>query len=161
MLYASASQDHEEMTDIFNYYVEHSFATYTGTPVTPDQFVSLMAFYPGYPAVTARVDLGVMAGFGLLRPYSMIPAFRNTAEMTCFLRPGFTGMGIGGAIVTELESGARELGVGSILATVSSLNEGSIGFHKACGFVECGLLAEVGVKRGVPFDVVILLKKVS
>jgi phosphinothricin acetyltransferase len=157
-LLPSVQEDREEMAGIFNHYVEHSFATYTEKPVEPERFDSLMAFSPGWPAVTARADGGVMAGFGLVRPYSMIPAFRCTAELTCFLHPDFTGMGIGRSIIAELESGALAMGIGSILATVSSLNDGSIRFHQACGFVECGRLLQVGVKRGMPFDVVLLQK---
>lgn len=156
-----ASGDREEMTDIFNHYVEHSFATYTETPVAPERFDAVMSIHDGWPAITARTDSGLMAGFGLLRPYSMIPAFGRTAELSCFIRPGFTGHGIGTAILGELESAAGKMGVESILATVSSLNDRSIGFHRACGFVECGRFDGIGRKRGVVFDVVLLQKNLE
>ena len=153
--------DYEEMAGIFNYYVEHTFATYTETPVTPDRFEGLMSFCQGYPAFTARTGDGEMAGFGLLRPYSPIQAFGSTAELTCFIHPEFTGMGVGTAILAELESGACSMGISSILATISSLNEGSLAFHRACGFSECGRLPGVGLKRLVPFDIVFMQKQIQ
>jgi L-amino acid N-acyltransferase len=153
--------DYEEMAGIFNYYVEHTFATYTETKVTPDRFEGLMSFCQGYPALTARSDDGAIAGFGLLRPYSPIRAFDRTAELTCFIHPEFTGMGVGTSILAELESCAIGMGISSILATISSLNEGSFSFHQACGFSECGRLPGVGQKRSVPFDIVLMQKQLQ
>jgi len=150
--------DMEEMAGIFNHYVEHSFATYTETPVSMERFEGLMNFTPGYPAFVARDSAGVLAGFGLLRPYSPIPAFDRAAELTCFLAKGYTGRGIGSMILQALESGAVELGIESIVATVSSLNEGSLRFHLARGFVEQGRLVGIGSRNGQRFDVVYLQK---
>lgn len=158
VLQTSVPWEREEMAGIFNHYVEHSFATYTETPVTPERFNEIMDFHAGWPVVTARTVDGLMAGFGLLRPYSPIAAFSRTAEITCFIRPGFTGMGIGSEILAELESGARKLGIETILATVSSLNDRSVRFHEASGFRECGRLPGIGRKRGETFDVVLLQK---
>ncbi|WP_170181124.1 GNAT family N-acetyltransferase [Chlorobaculum thiosulfatiphilum] len=150
--------DMEEMAGIFNHYVEHSFATYTETPVSMARFEGLMNFTPGYPAFVARDSGGSLAGFGLLRPYSPIPAFDRAAELTCFLAKGYTGRGIGSMILQALESGAVELGIKSIVATVSSLNEGSLRFHRARGFVEQGRLVGIGSRNGRRFDVVYLQK---
>jgi L-amino acid N-acyltransferase len=150
--------DMEEMAGIFNHYVEHSFATYTETPVSMERFEGLMNFTPGYPAFVARDSGGSLAGFGLLRPYSPIPAFDRAAELTCFLAKGYTGRGIGAAILEALESGAAELGIETIVATVSSLNEGSLRFHLARGFTEQGRLAGIGSRNGRRFDVVYLQK---
>ncbi|NTU58336.1 MAG: N-acetyltransferase [Chlorobiaceae bacterium] len=151
-------EDLEEMAAIFNHYVEHTFATYTENPVSLEMFDSLMCFSQGYPAMTARDGEGVMAGFGALRPYSHIPAFARTAELSCFLGPGYTGMGIGSMILAALEDGAREMGITSILASVSSLNEVSLGFHLARGFARQGSLVGIGLKNGRSFDVVLLQK---
>lgn len=150
--------DMEEMAGIFNYYVEHSFATYTDAPVSVERFEALMSFSYGYPAYVARVADGSLAGFGLLRPYSPIPAFARAAELTCFLANGYTGRGIGTVILEALESGAAEMGIEMIIATVSSLNEGSLRFHLARGFTEQGRLAGIGSRNGRRFDVVYLQK---
>ncbi|HWR01688.1 MAG TPA: GNAT family N-acetyltransferase [Chlorobaculum sp.] len=154
----AAPGDHEEMRDIFNYYVENTSATYTETPVGPEMFDSLMCFNQDYPALIVRDDDGSMAGFGVLRPYSRIPAFDGTAELSIFLRAGYTGMGIGTMILDVLEDRAREMEIRSILATVSSLNEESVRFHIARGFSMQGRLEGIGRRRGRTFDVVLLLK---
>jgi phosphinothricin acetyltransferase len=150
--------DMEEMAEIFNYYVEHSFATYTEMPVSVERFEALMSFSAGYPAFVARDADGSLAGFGLLRPYSPIPAFARAAELTCFLAEGYTGRGIGTMILQALESGAAELGIETIIATVSSLNEASLVFHIARGFAERGRLIGIGERNGRRFDVVYFQK---
>jgi phosphinothricin acetyltransferase len=153
-----SGDDMAEMAGIFNYYVEHSLATYTDAPVSIERFEALMSFSPGYPALVAREAADAMAGFGLLRPYSPIPAFDRAAELTCFLAKGYTGYGIGSMMLEALESGAAELGIETIVATVSSLNEGSLRFHRARGFVEQGRLVGIGSRGVRRFDVVYLQK---
>jgi phosphinothricin acetyltransferase len=150
--------DMEEMTGIFNYYVENSFATYTESPVSPERFEALMSFSAGYPSLVARDSEGEMAGFGLLRPYSPIPAFGRTAELTLFLRRVYTGRGIGTMMLQALEAEAGKINIYSIIATVSSLNEESYRFHLARGFIEQGRLVEIGIRNGCSFDIVLLQK---
>ncbi len=54
----------------------------------------------------------------------------------------------------SLIEGARKLGVDNLVASISSLNEESLGFHRKCGFVECGRFRNVGRKHGRTFDVI-------
>jgi len=152
------ADDLEEMAAIFNDYVEHSLATWTETPVSVDRFEELMCFAPDYPAFVARDEDGVMAGFGLLRPYSSIPAFDRAAEMTCFLKQEFTGQGIGRKLLAALESDATKLGVTTIISMLSSLNKQSLHFHRRCGFIERGRLVGIGRRNGLDFDVVLFQK---
>lgn len=72
------------------------------------------------------------------------------SAMNC---PGYTGKGIGQAILEHLLAGGKEQGLASILAGISSLNPGSIRFHLRQGFTECGRFKAAGVKKGKVFDV--------
>jgi phosphinothricin acetyltransferase len=146
--------DREEIIDIFNFYTENSFAAYTETPLPYEMFDTFIQISWGYPSVTARNEADSVIGFGMLRPYSQLPAFSRTAELTCFIRPGWTGRGIGRGVLEHLEAKGREMGIATIIASISSLNEGSIRFHLQNGFRECGRFVEVGVKKGMMFDVV-------
>ena len=55
---------------------------------------------------------------------------------------------------------ARAMGVDNLLASVSSLNEQSLRFHRKAGFECCGRFVQVGRKAGRDFDVVWLQKRV-
>jgi phosphinothricin acetyltransferase len=148
----------KEIIDIFNYYVENSFAAYPEQKLPYECFYHFLEMCEGYPALTATDEQGNILGFGMLRAYSSFPTFSKTAEITYFIKQGYTGKGIGKRILDSLLAKAREKGITSIIANISSLNESSINFHKKNGFVECGRLREIGDKRGKTFDVVYMQK---
>ncbi|MDV2481169.1 N-acetyltransferase [Methanoculleus sp. Wushi-C6] len=151
--------DRRGVVDIFNHYVENTFAAYPEERV-PDAFFDLfLGIARTHPAVAVRDAAGEVAGFGMLRPHNPMPAFARTAEITYFLRPDLTGRGIGADLLGYLEAEARKCGIACILASISSLNEGSIRFHRRHGFTECGRFQNVGAKRGVLFDVVWMQKE--
>lgn len=144
----------EQIINIYNYYIENSFAAYLENSVPLDFFDQFLKMCEGYPSIVAEDDNGDILGFGLLRPYHAFPAFSRTAFITCFIKPGFTGKGIGKQMLEYLIERGREKGIASILADISSLNLQSITFHEKNGFVECGRFKNVGVKNGKVFDIV-------
>jgi phosphinothricin acetyltransferase len=96
----------------------------------------------------------------MLRRHHSLPTFSRTAEVTYFLHPAYTKRGLGKTLLTYLENKAKERGTTSILACISSLNPGSIDFHRKNGFVECSRFIKVGEKIGVAFDTVWMQKVV-
>lgn len=152
---APMAVDHREaVIDIFNHYVEHSFAAYPERPLPYPAFDMLLKMCEGYPAVVARDEAGQVMGFGMLRAHNPMPTFAQTAEITYFVKPGCTGQGIGRQMLEHMIGEARRKDITTILASISALNEGSIRFHAKNGFVECGRFRQVGRKKGQVFDVV-------
>ena len=150
--------DGEEIVDLFNYYVENSYAAYPEQRVPSAFFGHLYEACRGYPTTAARAPDRTLAGFCLLRPHNPMPSFRRTAEITSFIRPDLTGRGLGTRMVHRVTEAARQQGITTILASISSLNEGSIRFHRHNGFVECGRFQQVAEKRGHLFDTVWMQK---
>ena len=148
------AEDADAAMAIFNHYVEHTFAAYPEQALPTAFFQNVLDMAQGYPTVAARDEGGTLVGFALLRPFNPIPTFARTAEITLFLKPDWTGKGLGTRMLETLVSGAREQGITSILASVSSRNEGSIAFHGRNGFQQVGCFTSVGIKKGEPFDVV-------
>ena len=147
----AVNADGQRIVDIFNYYVENTMAAYPEQKVPPAFFDMLAQLAKGYPFYVAAAT-GSVAGYALLRPQSPMPAFRRTAELTCFISPEYTGKGIGTALLDRLIRDARAQGIETILASVSSANEGSINFHLKHDFVRCGTFARAGRKFGKDFD---------
>jgi len=157
------SKDHaEEVMDIFNYYIENSFAAYPSAKLPYQFFGMFLEMTKGFPAFVIRNDgNGKAAGFCFLKPYNPIPAFRETAEITYFLHKDETGKGIGGLALDRLEKEALNKGIMHILASISSKNQQSLNFHSKKGFVECGRLSGIGQKHGEYFDVVYMQKLIG
>lgn len=155
---AFSRRDGPGILEVFNHFVEHSFAAYPVRRVG-DEFVTRLEGVAGeYPVLTVKDELGRVAGFGLLHAFHPADSFRRTAEIGYFLRPDIVGQGVGTALLDELTRGARKKGIRTLLASISSRNEQSLAFHRRRGFVEVGRFRAVGEKFGQDFDVVYMQK---
>jgi len=151
-------EDRKPVIDIFNHYIENSFAAYSEQRVPYDFFDLLIKSSSGYPTIVVKNKERAVVGFGLLRPYHPFSVFSKTVEISYFLNPDWVGKGIGEKILEYLTQKAREKGITSILASISSLNHTSIRFHQKNGFLECGCFKAIGEKKGQVFDVVYMQK---
>lgn len=146
--------------DIFNHYIENGYAAFPEHRLPYEFFDMFLNMTRGYPAAAVLSGDGEVVGFGFLRAYNPLPAFRKAAELTCFLRPDMTRNGIGCRTLEHLESGAKKLSISILLAAISSRNAASIAFHEKNGFVRCGTFAGIGTKFGTDFDVVWMQKNI-
>jgi len=153
------NDDREQIIDIFNYYIENSFAAYPDRKVPYQAFDMFMQMSEGYPRGAFKDQNSTIVGFGLLRLYNAMPVFSETAEVTYFIHPDYTGNGLGKKLLMFLEKQGREKGITNLLASISSLNPGSIKFHKNNGFTECGIFKNIGKKHRKSFDVIWMQKK--
>lgn len=155
-----SSGDREAIIDIFNYYIENSFAAYPENTLPYEAFDTFLQFSEGLPTGAIKDRDGKVIGFGMLRYHNKWPVFSHTVEAAYFLHPDFTGKGLGDKILEFLEMRAVEQGITNILAHISSLNPRSIRFHQKNGFVECGRFIQVGRKNGQEFDTVWMQKRI-
>ncbi len=141
--------------DVFNHYIQSSFAAYAEQPLPEQFFAAMLERIQGYPAYTILNSTGdLVIGFTNLKPWHPFSTFKGTAEITYFIHPRYVGKGVGSLALNCLLADARAMGIRTILASISSLNEPSLSFHKRNGFAECGRFKGVGLKNGVAFDVV-------
>lgn len=154
-------EDRKPIMDILNHYVEHSFAAYPDSKMPYEAFEVFLQMGSDYPKAAVTDSEGRVVGFGRLRPHNPLPSFSHTAEVTYFLHPDHTGKGIGKLLLDHLEAEARRKGVSSILASISSLNPGSIRFHQKNGFVEVGRFVRIAKKQGREFDTVWMQKMLA
>ena len=154
----AAAADREDLTDIFNYYIENSDAAFFEKKVSSIFFERLRDIVYGKSLYVIEAEDGRKIGFGLLKQYHPSEVFREVAEVGYFIRPEFTGKGFGTLMLERLISDAREMGIKTLLAGISSLNAESIAFHKKHGFAGCGIFRHIGLKRGKTFDVVWMQK---
>jgi L-amino acid N-acyltransferase YncA len=100
-------------------------------------------------------------GFGFMRAHHFADSFQRTAEVTYFILPENTRKGLGTAMLDLFVGEAKQRGIDSLLASISSRNEESIRFHLKNGFQECGRFIRVGRKFGEDFDVVWMQKQLG
>lgn len=152
----------KEVMDIFNYYVENSYAAYPEQSLPYQFFNRFLEMAKGYPTYVIKDNpAGKVIGFCLLRVYNPMPSFKETAEITYFIDKDEVGKGAGKQALKLLEDEGRKMGIKHILASISSYNEQSLSFHKRNGFIECGRFHNVGRKKGNCFDEVWMEKQID
>ncbi|HGJ63919.1 TPA: N-acetyltransferase family protein [bacterium] len=148
----------KEVIDIFNYYIENGFAAYPDKKLPYEFYDMFLIITKDYPAVVIKSDKDEVIGFAFIHSYSPFSVFKEAAEISYFIKEEATGQGVGKKTLDYIESEAKKLNISSILASISSLNEGSINFHAKNGFKECGRFVKIGKKFDRYFDVVWMQK---
>ncbi len=140
--------------DIFNYFIENSFAAYPERVLSYDAFDHFRILSTGCPRVVVKAPTGQIIGFAFLQHYHPASSLKKTAMITYFILPEHTRNGLGEKILERFISEAKSQGIVYILASISSLNQESIHFHLKNGFSECGRFVGIGEKFGKTFDMV-------
>ncbi len=153
-----SEENGNDVIGIFNYYAENTFYAYPENKL-PVQFYSrFLDIAKTYPAFVIKCENQII-GFCLLRPYNPFPVFKETAEVSYFIKKEYIGKGIGTAVLKKLEESALNIGIKRLLADISSENEPSIQFHKKKGFYKCGHFKNAGKKFDRYFDVIWMEKE--
>lgn len=148
--------------DIYNYYIQNSYAAYPENKVPYEFFDLMFEKTKGYPAYAIKKNIsGKIVGFCYLKGYHPFPVFKETAEITYFIAPLEVGNGLGKKALQLLEEEGKVMGITQILASISSLNDQSLGFHKKNGFKECGRFNRIIKKNGVAFDIIWMQKEIQ
>ena len=151
------------ITDIFNFYIEHTNARFEESIFTLEnrqnwfsQFSSLSKYQ-----LYVASDNGDLLGFACSQQYRNISAFEDTVEVTVYLNPNVKGKGIGSKLYDELFSSISDYGVHRVLSGIALPNEASIALHKRFGFREIGVFDEYAKKNGQYISSVWLEKRLN
>jgi L-amino acid N-acyltransferase YncA len=148
--------DVEAINAIYNHYVRTSTATFQVDDETADERVEELRTRPdNQPLTVLEVD-GEVLGWGALSPFRSRCAYRDTIELTVYVRGDCHRRGYGRASVQVLVARARSLGYHTVLAASCEESVGSVRLLKSLGFADAGRLREVGNKFGRRLDVIYL-----
>ncbi len=110
----------------------------------------------GWPVLVA--DDGGVAGFATFGPFRDRPAYATTVEHSVYVEGSRRAQGVGRLLVEALIAEARVREVHTMIGGIDASNAGSLAFHAALGFVEVGLLPQVGRKFGRWLDLIFMAK---
>ena len=148
--------DAQAINAIYNYYVRTSAATFQVDDETTEDRVEELRTRPSQQPLTVLEVGGEIVGWGSLSPFRSRCAYRDTIELTIYVRRDSHRHGYGRVIARDLVERARSLSYHTVLAASCEESVASIGLLKSLGFSEAGRLREVGSKFGRRLDVVYL-----
>ena len=151
------------LTEIYNYYIENTAATFYTEPFTVEQ---RRAWYAGYAStgpyklLVLEID-GQAAGYASSSPYRRDPAFQQSIETSIYLAPALTGKGYGKPLYQSLFRELREEELHRAYAGIALPNEASVKLHLSLGFREVGIFSEYAMKFGRYWSSMWLEKELS
>ncbi len=152
--------DLEEIAEIYNHYIEHSTATFHTRKVSgKDMEEFLPLSHPRYPSFLIR-EGGMTIGYCYLYRYKNREAYDRSAELSIYLKPEYTGKGIGPIALDYLENAAKSAGIRVLVGTLCEENRPCIRVMEKAGFILCAHLSHIGEKFGEILDVVMYEKEI-
>src|ERR1043165_6271656 len=133
----STDLDVPAITAIYAHHVLHGTGTFETTPPTEADMAARRAdvLSKGLPYLVAE-EAGQVLGFAYCQWFKPRPSYRFSAEDSIYLHPDASGKGLGKTLLAELARQAEALGVRKLIAVIGdSGNAGSVGVHRALGFV--------------------------
>jgi phosphinothricin acetyltransferase len=147
-------KDYPAVKEIYDYYVLNTTVTFaTGETSIAGLKESILTGHPKYKSFIIKSD-GEVCGFCYLSQYRKRAAYDRTAEISVYLKSGFTGKGIGQQTLEKLKTVARENGIGVLLGVITAENLESVRLVEKCGFEKCAHFRKVGEKFNRLLDVV-------
>ena len=145
--------DVDAITSIYNDAVLTTTAAFDVEPRTvDDRRAWLTARGPRHPVLVAEHG-GRVVGWASLSPWLGRTAYAYTAEVSIYVEAASRGRQVGRLLLAGLVERARALGLHALLALVTEGNEASLRLHRSAGFVDVGVMREVGYKFGAWLDV--------
>jgi phosphinothricin acetyltransferase len=155
LIRAAMAADLPRLTEIYNYYVSNSPATFDLEPYTVERRAQWFSQF----AETGRHRLLVVEEDGLVLGYAGTTRFRpkaaydTTVETTIYCSADNTRKGLGSMLYSALFEAIANEDIHRIVAGFTVPNPASQALHQRFGFRLIGLFREVGRKFGRYHDV--------
>lgn len=151
----------DQVLQIYTHYVLNTTATFHSRPL-PREEMREIVFFDNKKYKTFVICIqDEVCGYVLITQHKKREAYDGTAEVTVYLKPGFTGKGLGSRAIRHVEDYAKKQKLHVLVATICGENEKSIRLFTQNGYIKCAHYKEVGQKFGKLLDVVAYQKIIS
>lgn len=147
--------DAGRLADIYNYYIEHSTATFEEAKISAIEMSKrIEKIIKNYPFLIITTDTtNEIVGYAYANQWRDRSAYRYTAETTVYLHHDFSGQGIGTSLYKELLAELDKMKIHSAIGGITLPNDGSVALHEKMGYTKTAHFHEVGLKFGQWLDV--------
>jgi phosphinothricin acetyltransferase len=150
--------DVSAITEIYN---EAIFTTTATFDIEPKTVASQRQWFKEHgaknPILVAEVENNVV-GWVSLSQYSTRCAYADTVELSVYVKSTYRNMGIGKKLMTAILTEGKKAGLHTVISRIAGDNDISVNLHKQLGFVDIGVMKEVGNKFGKLLDVYMMQK---
>ncbi len=154
-------KDFHVVKEIYDYYILNSTATFHTDLISVEELKSvILTGHPKYRSFLIDYE-GETCGYCYISQYKKRQAYDRTAEVTIYLKPEYSGKGIGRETLNRLEKIAESNDICVLIGLISGDNQTSIRLFEKCGYEKCAHFKKVGQKFDKVLDVVAYQKIIS
>lgn len=147
-----------QVREIYNYYVLNSTISFhTGEVSLEEMRDNVLLPDPRFKSFVILQNDAV-CGYVLITRHKNKQAYDASGEVTIYLKPEYTGQGIGGLALDFIEDIAREQHFHTLVATVCAENGHSSSLFEHKGYESCAYYKEIGFKFGRRLDIRVFQK---
>lgn len=155
---AAKPGDLKAITDIYNEAVKTTVAAFDTEPKTEaEQRLWFESQGPRRPVLVAELDNAVV-GWASLSDWSHHGGYRDTAEISIYIKEEFRQGGIGRKLLEAIIREGEKVGLHTIIARITEGNQESVHLHESVGFEHIGVMREAGLKFERLLDVRLMQK---
>ncbi|HEY8909380.1 MAG TPA: GNAT family N-acetyltransferase [Desulfosporosinus sp.] len=147
--------------DIYNYYIENTTATFDFDKITLEEFKNRVFIDDNIYKTFFIYMANELIGFCFLTQFRKKAAYDKTVELGLYLKPQFTGKGLGVATVNYMEKIAEENQFETIIASVLGENIPSIKLFRKLGYAQCAHYKGIAMKFGRKVDIIDFQKAIK
>jgi len=132
--------------DLYNWYIDHSLATFETEPVTLAEFSERVdRMTEKYPWLVLEED-GEIKGYAYLGSFHERDAYRYTVDLSIYLKQTERGKGYGSRLMEAIIELAKQDGYHSMVSIITEGNLPSEAIHAKFGFEKMVVLPRLGYK---------------
>ncbi|GAA0878493.1 GNAT family N-acetyltransferase [Algoriphagus jejuensis] len=141
--------DAPAILEIINDSILNTFHNYDYEPKKLEEVTAMFdsKIIDGFPILVAEQN-GEICGYATFGKFRAKPGYNSTIEHSIYLTAKAQNQGLGGKLMRQIISIAKEKGYHVMIAGMDSENLGSYRFHERLGFKEVARFPEVAFKLG-------------
>uniref|UniRef100_UPI004047F5F1 GNAT family N-acetyltransferase n=1 Tax=Mariniflexile sp. TaxID=1979402 RepID=UPI004047F5F1 len=139
-------EDAQQIVDIYNYYVMNSIVTLDLVPFSVKDFEEkIKTISNDFPFIVYEVNNEVW-GYAYANTFRTKPAYKNTVELTVYIKHTELGKQIGKKLYSELLLQLKNQNYHVVIGGLTLPNDASVKLHENFGFEKVAHFKEVGYK---------------
>ncbi|MBL4655842.1 MAG: N-acetyltransferase [Bacteroidia bacterium] len=146
MIRPAESEDANEISEIYNYYILNTTVTLEETPVGVVAMRERIQYSTSKFPWMVYEKAGQVSGYAYASEWKSRCSYKHSVESTVYLRQGEMKKGVGSMLYIELIKQLRNLEFHAVIGGIALPNEASIGLHEKLGFEKVAHFKEVGYK---------------
>jgi phosphinothricin acetyltransferase len=148
MIRTVLEKDADEITEIYNYYIAETVATFEEEVITSGVMLARIAKVQAddLPWLVAENELGNVIGYAYATKWRERFAYRFSVEVTVYLAPNHAKQGLGTQLYQVLFTELKKRSIHSVIGGITLPNAASIALHEKFGMKQVAHFKEVGFK---------------